>query len=80
MTNKYLHALDLIAKDDWHGAHQLIQHEHDKLSCLIHGYLHHQEGDIGNATYWYQQAGQTLPQSTLEDEMLRLYNLASIAK
>jgi hypothetical protein len=33
----------------WDDAHKLVQQCSDELSCLIHGYLHWVEGNLGNA-------------------------------
>lgn len=76
MASDYFHALSLAADGDWDKAHNLIQHEHATLAWLIHGYLHWQEGDINNADYWYNKAGQSRPDSTLEQELDRLLKLA----
>ena len=46
MAIEHQHALDLISKGDWDGAHQLIQDYNDELACLIHGYLHREEGSV----------------------------------
>ncbi len=70
--NTHLKALTLAREGDWHGAHDLVQLHNDALSCLIHGYLHREEGDLGNAGYWYRRAGETLPENSLEQEWQRL--------
>lgn len=75
MLELHQHALELISHDDWDAAHQLIQNYNDELACLIHGYLHRIEGDVANASYWYTQAGQTMPSNTLEQEFDRLSQL-----
>ena len=72
MVNIYQQALDLIDMGDWDSAHRLIQHEHDELACLIHAYLHREEGDLANASYWYSQIGLPLPDNTLEEELAHL--------
>ena len=69
-------ALELAQKGDWEAAHQLAQRGSDPLSCLIHAYLHREEGDLGNAAYWYQQAGSESPDNSLSEEWQRLYQLA----
>ena len=69
-------AFQLIDSGDWHGAHRLVQVHSDKLSCLIHGYLHWDEGDLGNSAYWYHRAGEQMPQVTLRQEVARLKQLA----
>ncbi|MDQ2075742.1 hypothetical protein [Marinimicrobium sp. ABcell2] len=75
MVNKHIQALDFARSGDWDGAHELVQDHSDELSCLIHGYLHREEGDIGNARYWYGRAGADMPNNTLADELERLSRL-----
>lgn len=77
MAEEHIATLDLVAQGDWDGAHKLIQECNDELACLIHGYLHRQEGDLSNATYWYSRVGQAVPDNSLEEELERLYGLAS---
>lgn len=69
-------ALDLARDGCWDEAHELVQSSSDTLSCLIHAYLHREEGDLGNAGYWYRRAGEPMPDNTLEEELNRLYRLA----
>lgn len=71
-------AMERIRAGDWHGAHELVQPHSDPLSCRIHGYLHRDEGDLGNAGHWYARAGMELPDNTLEDERIRLEELAGL--
>lgn len=61
-------ALQYIKKNQWDAAHRLIQEYYDPISCRIHGYLHCLEGDLANARYWYDRAGQTLPNPPWDDE------------
>lgn len=75
MECDYQKVIQLIEGGDWNTAHQLVQIHSDKLSCLIHGYLHRDEGDLGNATYWYQNAGEPLPNNSLPEELERLKNM-----
>lgn len=65
-------ALQLIRDGKWDAAHELVQEHSDRLSCLIHAYLHRAEGDLGNARYWYAEAGEKMPNNTLEEELERL--------
>lgn len=76
MTSVHLKALDLAREGRWDEAHQLVQSSSDQLACLIHAYLHREEGDSGNAGYWYRRAGVDMPDNTLEQELARLYRLA----
>ena len=75
MASEHLHTLNLIAQGDWDAAHEFIQSYHDELACLIHAYLHREEGDINNANYWYSQTGQLMPENSLEHEFERLSQL-----
>ena len=77
MEETHLHSLELAAQGDWDSAHKLIQNYNDSLACLIHGYLHRQEGDLDNAAYWYNRAGQQLPDNSLAEEFNRLYGLSN---
>lgn len=72
MACDYRKVIQLIEDDDWDAAHQMVQAYSDSLSCLLHGYLHRDEGDLGNAAYWYRRAGEELPGNSLEVELERL--------
>ena len=75
MNADHFKALDLLKEGKWHEAHVMIQNHTDRLSCLIHGYLHKKEGDLDNAQYWYNRAGENLPDNSLDEELARLYAL-----
>lgn len=68
-------ALDLANEGQWNKAHEWVQQYSDEYSCLIHGYLHRIEGDLGNARYWYNRANAPMPENTLDEEFKRLYAL-----
>ncbi len=76
MKCDYKRVFQLIDNGDWNGAHRLVQAYSDKLSCLIHGYLHRDEGDPDNASYWYQRGSEDLPRNRLEEELERLKQMA----
>lgn len=76
MANNHLKALNLAREGHWDAAHELVQSASDELACLIHAYLHREEGDLGNAAYWYHRAGVNMPDNTLDDELARLTRLA----
>lgn len=63
-----LQALWWDAKGDWKKAHDLIDHLHDPISAHVHAYLHRVEGDLWNARYWYNKAGQQEFKGSLEEE------------
>jgi hypothetical protein len=73
MASYHAQAIAMIRKGEWDAAHRLIQSYSDSPACLIHGYLHRIEGDLWNARYWYKQAGEPMPENSLEEELERLY-------
>lgn len=77
MSTTYQQALELARDGEWDQAHEIVQAHDDRLACLIHGYLHRVEGDLGNAAYWYRQANEPMPDNTLEEEWTRLHALTS---
>jgi hypothetical protein len=40
----------------WTEAHELVQQDDSSAAAWLHGIVHLQEGDLGNAEYWYGQA------------------------
>ena len=67
-----LAALWWAAKGDWERAHRLVQDEDTQDAAWVHAYLHRVEGDLGNAGYWYRQAGKPAAKDTLEAEWERI--------
>lgn len=63
-----LQALWFAGKNDWDTAHTIAQDINTKEGSWIHAYLHRVEGDLGNASYWYQRAGKATPSGDLKDE------------
>jgi hypothetical protein len=53
-----LRALWHDAKGEWDEAHRIAQDVTGADGAWVHAYLHRKEGDLSNARYWYQQAGQ----------------------
>ena len=76
MKCDHIKALDLAREGKWDEAHKLVQQYSDKLSCLIHAYLHRVEGDMGNAQYWYDRVSEDMPNNTLDEELNRLYEMS----
>lgn len=54
-------SLWLAKTGSWHEAHDLCQTLPDPAGSWIHAWLHREEGDYGNACYWYSRAGKTAP-------------------
>ena len=80
MQYDYIEALDLARDGNWLESHKIVQQYNDKLSCLIHAYLHRQEGDLNNANYWYRRAGVEMPATSLEEELKHLYTIIAKEK
>jgi len=71
--SKALQALWLARAGRWDDAHDLCQEVPGSAGAWIHAWLHRQEGDLGNADYWYRRAdkppvtkGKPLEQEWLE--------------
>jgi hypothetical protein len=56
------------AKGQWDAAHRIVQDEDTADAAWVHAYLHRLEGDLGNAGYWYRQAGKPVAKDPLESE------------
>jgi hypothetical protein len=65
-------ALLHIRAGRWDEAHTLVQSDESQAAAWLHGILHVQEGDLGNAEYWYGQARRDFSsRGTLEEELER---------
>ena len=60
------------AKGDWDKAHKIVQDDEGREAAWVQAYLHRVEGDLGNAGYWYRQAGQPAAKDSLEAEWARI--------
>ena len=60
------------AKGDWDQAHRIVQDDSSRDAAWVHAYLHRVEGDLGNAGYWYRQAGKPVATDSLEAEWRRI--------
>jgi hypothetical protein len=63
-----LHALWYASRGDWDAAHERVQESPDRDGAWVHAHLHRQEGDLGNAAYWYRRAGKPVATATIEEE------------
>jgi hypothetical protein len=69
----------------WEKAHEIAQDIKTPHGSWVHGFLHREEGDLGNAGYWYRRAGMTRPEGiSIADEWCdiaqELWNLEKGAK
>lgn len=67
-----LAALWWAKKGDWGKAHQIVQDAVTADAAWVHAYLHRVEGDLGNAAYWYRQAGKPAASGDLDAEWAAL--------
>lgn len=65
-------SLNKVHAGDWQGAHALIDHLDHTLACWLHASLHRQEGDRGNAAYWYGRANRSFCEDRFTDERARI--------
>jgi hypothetical protein len=57
-----MQALLLESAGDWDNAHRIAQNDPSRDGSWVHAYLHRVEGDLGNASYWYRNAGKRMPE------------------
>jgi len=67
-TPAALAALWWQARGDWQRAHEAAQADEGRDAAWVHALLHREEGDLGNADYWYRRAGRQRPAGALTDE------------
>ena len=65
---KSLSALWHDRNGDWNLAHTIVQDIPSEIGSAVHAYLHREEGDIGNARYWYNRAGRREVSLSLAEE------------
>ena len=65
---KHLAALWWQKKGDWDKAHAIVQSDKTDEGAWVHALLHREEGDLGNASYWYSRANKVMPEETIENE------------
>lgn len=63
-----LQALWYDANGQWTKAHDIVQVTSGYDGDWIHAYLHREEGDLSNASYWYSRIGRSRPEKSLEEE------------
>jgi len=68
LLSRALQALWHDARGDWDGAHRVAQDVSTPDGAWVHAYLHRKEGDLSNARYWYERAGQPEATGSLDAE------------
>jgi hypothetical protein len=55
-------------RGEWEAAHQIAQDDTSAEGAWVHAWLHHIEGDMANARYWYRQAQRHVAEGDLREE------------
>ena len=61
-------ALWWAGRGEWQRAHEVAQETEGRDGAWVHALLHREEGDLGNAGYWYRRAGRTVATGAIEEE------------
>ena len=61
LSGDHLKALWYQQNSRWNTAHRIVQNMDDEHAEWIHALLHREEGDLGNAKYWYSRCGRPYP-------------------
>ena len=62
-------SLWFIKKGEWDKAHDIAQDIHTTSGSWLHALLHLIEGDLGNARYWFAEAGRPAKKPAQIDEL-----------
>ena len=62
-------ALWFTKKGAWEAAHDIAQDIETPTGSWIHALLHLIEGDLGNARYWFLEAGRPVKKPSQIDEL-----------
>ena len=57
---------------DWTAAHEEAQAGDDRDSAWVHALLHREEGDQGNAEYWYRRARKPVFRGGIAEERVAM--------
>ena len=69
MNNDQLRkAIDEADAGRWEAAHRIVQDLEGPMAAWIHANLHREEGDEGNAMYWYRRAGRPFVKVSFAEE------------
>ena len=66
--DRLLQALWFAWNGRWDESHDAVNACPGPDGSWLHAHLHREEGDLGNADYWYRKAGRPRPDSSLEEE------------
>jgi len=75
--SRLLEAMWWEAHGDWDRAHRMVDDLTTRDGAWVHAYLHRVEGDLGNAGYWYRQAGRPVCRLSLSEEWAEIVEALS---
>lgn len=69
-SNDTERCLWLAGAGKWDESHDIVESLPEPGASWIHAMLHREEGDLGNAGYWYSRASKSMPPegTSIEDE------------
>ena len=62
-------ALWYTKNGDWEAAHGIAQDIETPMGSWLHALMHLIEGDLGNARYWFVEAGRPVKKPSQIDEL-----------
>ncbi len=72
LTERLLTALAHADAGNWKAAHDLVDDLEGADAAWVHANLHREEGDLGNARYWYGHAGRPESKASVRDERVEI--------
>lgn len=60
------------AKGNWDVAHEIAQGQKSPEGDWVHAFLHRDEGDLPNASYWYRRADKPVAAGSIDAEWQQL--------
>lgn len=60
------------ANGNWDQAHEIAQSQKSRDGDWVHAFLHRDEGDLSNASYWYRRADKPVASGPIADEWEQL--------
>ena len=73
--NEELKAMWWERKNYWDRGHEIVQNLPGKTAAWVHAYLHRKEGDLVNASYWYERAGKPVAEGDLNEEFREIVKI-----
>ena len=65
-------AIELADAGNWEAAHEIVANDNTAEAAWLHANLHREEGDAGNASYWYSRAGKPVSDLPFDKERAQI--------